>query len=63
MLKLAELISFGLGGYALIGIFYGLFFITRGLRGESIAGKGFVLRVMLFPGAVLLWPFLIGTKP
>ena len=57
MLQIAQYISYGLGLYALIGLLFGLYFITRGLRNESIAGRGIRLRLMILPGALLLWPF------
>ena len=62
MLQIAQYISYGLGIYALIGLLFGLYFITRGLRNEPIAGKGLVLRLMLLPAALLLWPFLLRAK-
>ena len=62
MLNIAKYISYGLGGYAIIGILFGLYFITRGTRNEAIAGKGIILRLMLLPGAALLWPFLLRAR-
>lgn len=62
MLKIAQYISYGLGLYALIGLLFGLYFITRGLRNEAIAGRGIRLRLMILPGALLLWPFLLKAK-
>lgn len=62
MLNIAQYISYGLGVYALIGLLFGLYFVTRGIRNESIAGKGIILRLMLLPGALLLWPFLLKAK-
>ncbi len=62
MLKIAQYISYGLGGYLLIGLLFSLYFITRGLKGEAIAGKGIILRLMLLPGAILIWPFLLKRK-
>ena len=62
MLQLAQYISYALGLYALIGFLFGLYFITRGLRNEYIAGKGIRLRLMILPGALLLWPFLLKAR-
>ena len=62
MLQMAQYISYGLGGYILIGIIFSLYFITRGIRNESIGGKGIILRLLLIPGAALLWPILLGSK-
>ena len=62
MLNIAQFISFGLGAYVLIGFLFALYFVTRGVRNEALAGKSFILRMMLLPGAVLLWPFLLKVK-
>lgn len=62
MLKVAQFISYGLGIYVLIGIVFGVYFIMRGLRNEPIAGRGIILRFMLLPGAILVWPLLLGKK-
>ena len=62
MLQMAQYISYGLGGYILIGIIFSLYFITRGIRNESLGGKGIILRLLLIPGAALLWPILLGSK-
>ena len=62
MLNTAQYISYGLGIYVLIGLVFGLYFITRGLRNESLAGKGIIMRFMFLPGAILVWPFLLKKK-
>lgn len=62
MLKTATFISYGLGIYLLIGLIFGLYFITFGLRDAPIEGKAPVLRLMLLPAAVLIWPLLIGKR-
>ena len=62
MLQTAQYISYGLGVYILIGILFSLYFITRGIRNESIGGKGIILRLLLIPGAALLWPILLRSK-
>lgn len=62
MLKTATFISYGLGVYLLIGLLFGLYFITRGVRDEPIEGKAPVLRLMLLPAALLIWPLLIGKR-
>jgi len=62
MLKTAEYISYGMGLYLLIGLIFGLYFITRGIRDEPISGKAPLLRAMLLPAAILIWPVLIRSK-
>ena len=62
MLNIAQYISYGLGGYVLIGLLFAIYFVTRGVRNEAIAGKSLILRTMLIPGALLLWPFLLKAK-
>lgn len=58
----ATAITYGLGIYGLIGFVFGLYFITLGLRDEPIEGKAPVLRLMLLPAAILIWPLLIGKR-
>jgi hypothetical protein len=62
MLKTANFISYGLEAYLLIGLVFGLYFITRGIRNEPIEGKAPILRLMLLPAAILIWPILIGKR-
>ena len=62
MLNIAQYISYGLGVYALIGLLFGLYFVTWGLRKDPIAGKGIILRLMLLPAAILIWPLLLRKK-
>ena len=62
MLNIAQYISYGLGGYVLIGLLFAIYFVTRGVRNEAITGKSLILRTMLIPGALLLWPFLLKAK-
>ena len=62
MLNIAQYISYGLGIYIVLGVLFGLYFITLGLRGEPIAGKGIILRLMLLPAAILVWPLLLRSK-
>ena len=59
---MAQYISYGLGGYILIGIIFSFYFITRGIRNESLGGRGIILRLLLIPGAALLWPILLRSK-
>ena len=63
MLRTAELISYALGAYLVIGLVFGLYFITRGIRNEPISGKAPILRAMLLPAAILIWPLLLRPKP
>lgn len=62
MLQIAEFISYAIGAYLLIGFLFGLYFITRGVRNEPIEGKAPILRLMLLPGAMLIWPLLVQGK-
>ncbi len=62
MLNIAQYISYGLGIYVLIGLVFGLYFITLGLRREALAGRGIIIRFMLLPGAILIWPLLLKAK-
>ena len=62
MLKFAEYLSFGLGVYVLIGLVFGLYFIIWVIRRAPIAGNVILLRLMLLPGAFLVWPLLLRKK-
>lgn len=62
MLIVATAITYGLGIYFLFGLFFGLYFITWGVRNDPIEGKALVLRLMLLPAAILIWPLLIGKR-
>lgn len=59
---IATVITYSLGIYLLFGLVFGLYFITRGVRNEPIEGKALVLRLMLLPAAILIWPLLIGKR-
>lgn len=58
----ATAITYGLGIYLLLGLMFGLYFITWGVRDEPIEGKAPILRLMLLPAAILIWPLLIGKR-
>lgn len=62
MLTIAQYISYALGLYVLLGLLFGIYFILRGLRGESLAGRGVLLRAMFLPGSILLWPVLLKAR-
>lgn len=49
-----------LGAYGVIGVFFGLYFVTRGVgRLDKAAAKGSIgFRTLVFPGSVAFWPFL-----
>lgn len=63
MLTVVNWIAYGLGVYVLIGLVFALWFVTRGIREAPIEGKAIILRLMLMPGALLLWPLLIIRRP
>lgn len=57
MLEMARLISLGLQAYLGIGLLFGIWFAFRMTRNEPIST--FLTRLMLVPGAMLLWPYLL----
>ncbi len=59
MLVIANWMALGLGIYMLIGLLFAVWYVTVGVRHAPIEGKAVVLRLMLLPGAMLLWPLLI----
>jgi len=48
-------------GYFLIGILFGIWFVTKGVHkvDEGMVGVKKRLRLMLLPGAAALWPILL----
>lgn len=51
-----------LGIYFLIGFVFGVWFVVNGagLMDEIAKGANWKLKLLWLPGALLLWPFLIG---
>jgi hypothetical protein len=49
-----------LGAYAAIGLVFGLFFVARLVERIDTQARGstFGFRVLIFPGSVVLWPWL-----
>ncbi len=60
-LALATALASVLGFYLLLGIAYGLYFVTIGAAQmvPAARGAGFGFRLMILPGAILLWPVLL----
>ena len=50
-----------LGVYFLIGLIFGIAFITKGcvVVEPAVKGSGFRVRLLLLPGAIGLWPLLL----
>ncbi len=48
-------------GYLLIGLLFGLWFAFRGARriDDGIQGVKWTMRLLLLPGAIVLWPTLL----
>jgi len=47
--------------YLVIGIFFSLIFMFKGLHkiDSSAAGTGLLFKLLIFPGCVLFWAFLL----
>ena len=58
--ELARMFAACVGAYALVGVGFGLVFVTVGLARVDPAarGAGWGFRIMVFPGAAALWPLL-----
>jgi hypothetical protein len=58
---MAEVIVFLLLAYAAVGVLFAGWFATRGVnrRDPAAARAGVAFRLLIFPGAAGLWPFLI----
>ncbi|MBY0503067.1 MAG: hypothetical protein K2X03_04105 [Bryobacteraceae bacterium] len=50
------------GLYAVIGLFFGLAFVSTGIRHVDPAanGSGFAFRLIILPGVAALWPVLLS---
>ena len=48
-------------GYLLLGLIFGLFFVFSGVQqmDEAAQGSSWGFRLLIFPGAVALWIFLL----
>ena len=44
--------------YLITGMVFALFFVTRGVDRIDPAAGGWAFRLIIFPGAVALWPVL-----
>ena len=60
MLEIATFIAFLIYAYLFLGLLFSLWFVFRVTRSAPI--RGIVTRVMLIPGAMLLWPVLIFKR-
>ncbi|MEZ4775532.1 MAG: hypothetical protein R3D00_20270 [Bacteroidia bacterium] len=50
------------GIYLLVGVLFGLFFVFRGVQktDPGAEGTGLGFRLLILPGAIALWPVLLG---
>lgn len=60
-IETAELIWLAIGAYLGAGVLFGLYFAARGavLLDSAAKETGIAFRVLVFPGAVGLWPILL----
>ena len=59
-----QIISIGLAGFGIylgIGLLFSLFFLTKGLGkiDETAKGSGIGFKLIILPGVVLLWAYLL----
>jgi len=62
MLQIAHIIVTLLALYGAVGFIFALYFVTLGVRGAGVEGRALILRLMLIPGALLLWPILLKKR-
>jgi len=57
----AWIIQIIVGIYALIGVIFAIAFVTAGVARVDPAARGAPIgfRILIFPGAVALWPILL----
>ena len=58
----AEILVAMLTLYTAAGVAFGIVFVARGVSrvDEHAAGAGLGFRMIIFPGVVALWPFLLS---
>jgi hypothetical protein len=61
MLSIIQIILIILLVFLIIGVLFTFFFITRGLEkvDEDTKGSTWGFKVIIIPGCILLWPFLL----
>ena len=59
--SIARLIVGAAGLYAAAGVVFGLLFVTRGVArvDPSARGAGWGFRLLILPGTIALWPYLL----
>jgi hypothetical protein len=57
----AVIVAFGLTAYAVAGVAFAVPFVMRGVSAidARAAGAGAGFRLLIVPGAILLWPLLL----
>ncbi|MDZ7627030.1 MAG: hypothetical protein U5J99_01330 [Parvularculaceae bacterium] len=57
----AEMIWVGVGAYLAVGLMFALVFVVGGAGriDRATKGAGALFRVLILPGAALLWPLLL----
>ncbi|PHS27858.1 MAG: hypothetical protein COA84_03630 [Robiginitomaculum sp.] len=61
-LALATALASALGFYLVLGVLYGLYFISfaAGAMVPAARGAGLGFRLMILPGAIMFWPVLLA---
>jgi hypothetical protein len=61
-ITLPSIFLIGLAIYTLAGLLFALAFVWKGVgQVDPVArNSGFIFRLLILPGCVLLWPFLLG---
>ena len=59
---LAQAVSFLIIGYTIFGVVFAIYFVSSGVNRVDSSAKGSTMgfRLIILPGAVLLWPLLLG---
>ena len=58
----AELFVYVLMAYALVGLLFGIAFVSAGIQrvDHAAAGSGIGFRLLVLPGSAALWPLLLA---
>ena len=60
--QIVEIAVLAAAAYALIGVLFGLAFVTRGVQriDDAATGASWRFRLIILPGVVALWPLLLS---
>jgi hypothetical protein len=61
MIQLIQIILLSVLAYLVVGVIFSIFFYRKGLNSldENASGSTIGFKLIIFPGVVVFWPFLL----